>query len=167
MKKLATDEQIESAMAEFKGKMATTLEKKGWNSYFNLNEVLGILEEEYLELAEAVRSNDHEQLSIELLDIAVGAAFECANRRGAQPYGERRPVLQENLDKIYEKLTGSLKKEKLLVSSHQMLGGAKRCIAPLCAIPSPNYADIAIICERLALMMLVGLISIRSNNLEW
>jgi hypothetical protein len=55
------------------------LRKHGPGAYAGPHEILGILEEEFLELKEAIVANDGTQTCAELVDIAVGCIFGVAS----------------------------------------------------------------------------------------
>lgn len=59
-------------------KLLTRLKEKGYGSYASRHEILGIIEEEMLELKEAVRINTprgYIRYKEELMDVAVAALF--------------------------------------------------------------------------------------------
>ena len=74
-------EQILSANAPILEWLARRLYKKGRKGYIGPHETLGVIEEEYDELKEAVRSDDLEQVIRELTDVAVGCLFGIASLR--------------------------------------------------------------------------------------
>lgn len=60
-------------------KLGYRLETKGDGAYVSNHESLGIITEEYLELVDAVRSNDIIEIGNELHDVAVGCVFAIAS----------------------------------------------------------------------------------------
>lgn len=72
-------EVLASVFQEAKLKMDALLGEKGRGSLVTPHEILGVLDEEYDELREAVRSNIGRAVYEELKDIAVGALFGMAS----------------------------------------------------------------------------------------
>ena len=54
------------------------LDEHGDHSFASTHEILGVVQEEDLELVEAVRTNDIDKITAELTDIAVAATFALA-----------------------------------------------------------------------------------------
>ncbi len=69
---------LNMSIREVQDRLVEVLEKKGYGALASTHEILGVLEEEHLELKEAVRSNDVDKVISELYDIAVGAVFAIA-----------------------------------------------------------------------------------------
>lgn len=74
-----SSETVDRAVALMRTKLLMRLDQKGWDSFIGPHEILGILEEERMELTEAVRSDDWTEVVDELLDLAVGAVFGIAS----------------------------------------------------------------------------------------
>jgi NTP pyrophosphatase (non-canonical NTP hydrolase) len=68
-------DDIEAALQKVQSKLLQRLAEKGWGIYVSSHEILGILDEEFDELKDAVRDNDKAAITKECLDIAVGAVF--------------------------------------------------------------------------------------------
>ena len=84
MRTQITQRQIDSALIILKKKVKSRLDEKGYGTFASRHEILGILQEEYKELVDAIHSDKtygHEVAS-ELLDIAVGAIFGYACIQG-------------------------------------------------------------------------------------
>ncbi|MCH9022452.1 MAG: hypothetical protein IID32_06780 [Planctomycetes bacterium] len=58
--------------------LSNALTKKGPGCFASTHEALGVITEEYIELVEAVRSNDDSKVMAELMDIAGGCIFAMA-----------------------------------------------------------------------------------------
>ena len=78
---LITIEQVQEAIDAVTKKLFDRLNEKGWHSYSSIHECLGIIDEEYDELKDAIQLNDHEQFEKEMMDIAVGCVFSIACKR--------------------------------------------------------------------------------------
>jgi NTP pyrophosphatase (non-canonical NTP hydrolase) len=72
---------IDVAAHDIRTDLDRRLAQHGHGSYIGPHEALGIITEEYDELLDAVRSNDHSQVEKELIDIAVGCLFGVASLR--------------------------------------------------------------------------------------
>lgn len=72
------EHDISQGVVDIVTKLKARLDKKGRGSYASRHEILGILEEEFLEAKEAIRKDGQEgydEYTAELLDIAVGGLF--------------------------------------------------------------------------------------------
>jgi len=54
------------------------LEEKGWGAFVSSHEIFGIMQEEWVELTEAITLNRADRVVAELIDIAVAAVFGAA-----------------------------------------------------------------------------------------
>jgi NTP pyrophosphatase (non-canonical NTP hydrolase) len=72
-------ETLQKALEAFTIAVGQRIEEHGWGAYLSHHEFLGIVTEEYLELNEAVRSNDPVEVGGELMDVAVGAFWSIAS----------------------------------------------------------------------------------------
>jgi hypothetical protein len=72
------------------------LRKHGPGAYAGPHEALGILEEEFLELKEAIVANDNTQTCNELVDIAVCCIFGVASMVTLKRHGSW-PIPKEGL----------------------------------------------------------------------
>lgn len=73
-----TKDQIEDGLEDIRLMLLARLDKKGRGAYASRHEILGILEEEMIEVKEAIRDDTAGgflQYKKELLDVAVGALF--------------------------------------------------------------------------------------------
>jgi hypothetical protein len=73
-------ESVEKARILIQQMLIKRLDKKGWGTFAGKHEILGILEEEYTELKDAIH-NDKDGIGpvkAELIDIAVGCLFGVA-----------------------------------------------------------------------------------------
>lgn len=74
-------------LAAIKYALYKRLDEKGYGEFSSTHEMLGIITEEYLELVEAVRSNNQKDIKKEVVDITVACIFGCAcinkNRKDA------------------------------------------------------------------------------------
>ena len=68
-------EEVDIALETIRDKILEKLEEKGPHALVSIHEILGVVAEEYDELIDAVRSNDHKAVMSECEDIAVGAIF--------------------------------------------------------------------------------------------
>ena len=59
-------------------KMASRLNQKGYGAWLSRHEILGILQEEYIETVDAVHDGELDELKEELIDLAVGCMFGIA-----------------------------------------------------------------------------------------
>ena len=73
--------EVERAISRMTERLVDRVEKHGPGAYAGPHETLGILDEEFDELRDAVRSNVDEDVAKELLDIAVGCIFGIASLR--------------------------------------------------------------------------------------
>lgn len=72
------EEDISKGLRDIYDKLLSRLQKKGHGSYASRHEILGILEEEMMEVKEAIRDDrqlGYDEYQKELLDVAVGALF--------------------------------------------------------------------------------------------
>jgi ElaB/YqjD/DUF883 family membrane-anchored ribosome-binding protein len=71
-------EEIEKGIQKLADKLNYRLASKGRGAYASRHEILGILEEEMVEVKEAIRDDTQQgyiEFQKELLDVAVGAIF--------------------------------------------------------------------------------------------
>lgn len=54
------------------------MDKKGNHSFASIHEILGVITEEYYELIEAIKENNHEKILEELMDVGTVAQFGIA-----------------------------------------------------------------------------------------
>ena len=73
-----TPEQVSNAVGLIGSRIFERLEEKGYGAWLSRHEILGFLTEEYHEAIEAVHSKPTEDLTAELVDIAVGCIFGIA-----------------------------------------------------------------------------------------
>jgi hypothetical protein len=71
----ATSEDIEKVFTTIRNKLTERLAEKGQGIYVSSHELLGILDEEFGELREAVQMNHLGAIDKETLDIAIGAIW--------------------------------------------------------------------------------------------
>jgi hypothetical protein len=69
---------IDKAIKGFISELNFRLEEKGFGTFSSRHEILGVIDEEILELNEAVRSKNLDAVRSEMLDIAVGCIFGVA-----------------------------------------------------------------------------------------
>lgn len=72
---------IEKARRDVMEKLYRRLDQKGWGAYIGPHETLGILFEEWREVADAVQADDVAWLVEELKDLAVGCVIGIASLR--------------------------------------------------------------------------------------
>lgn len=72
------NEAIRHAIGTVRRSLDERLAQKGKGTFASIHEILGIITEEQLEFTEAVKSNNHNQVRKELIDIAVGCVFGIA-----------------------------------------------------------------------------------------
>ena len=70
-----TNDELTDGLSALRIYLHSTLEKHGKAVFSSTHEILGILEEERMELVKAIHENDHKQVMHELLDIAQTAIF--------------------------------------------------------------------------------------------
>ena len=75
MRTQISQEEIEAGIRKLIDKLDFRLAQKGYGTFSSRHEILGILTEEYDETIEAVRSGKIEDVSNELLDVAVASVF--------------------------------------------------------------------------------------------
>lgn len=73
------DSEIAAAFACLGDSLKKRLQQHGKKSFIGPHEILGVIEEEILELKEAVRSNKRAEVISELIDVGVGAIFGVAS----------------------------------------------------------------------------------------
>jgi len=73
-----TQDKIDAALKTIGDKTQYRLNQKGFGTFSSTHEILGILEEEFDELKDAIRSNIIKDISVELIDIAVACHFALA-----------------------------------------------------------------------------------------
>jgi hypothetical protein len=89
---------LTKVLNELRHELQRRTDKHGPLCFIGPHETLGILDEEFDELRDAVRANDSEEERKELMDIAVGAVFGVASRDvrevtvAAPAASERSPV---------------------------------------------------------------------------
>ena len=71
-------EAVDSVIDELSSKIHQRLRENGYHTLASTHEILGILEEERIELIDAVKGNIFSDVEHELYDIAVGALFGIA-----------------------------------------------------------------------------------------
>jgi len=64
---------IEEAFDEFGQMLDQRLAEKGEGLFVSAHESLGVVEEEHIELIEAVKENNEDKIAKELLDVAIAA----------------------------------------------------------------------------------------------
>lgn len=79
-----SDNAVDNMVESLRTAIEFRLEQKGRGSVSSIHEILGIITEEYQELIDAVKSNRHDRIQKELIDLAVGAIF------GAQCISEKK-----------------------------------------------------------------------------
>jgi len=86
-----TGRQVNDAFKIMHSKLNYRLKQKGNGIYVSSHETLGILEEEFLELKEAVKNNNFIEIEDELLDVAVGAIFGfISSQTGSQDWPRQK-----------------------------------------------------------------------------
>lgn len=78
MRKPVTMDEVDVVLMKLREQIGERLRQKGNLSYASIHEILGIIDEEKLELILAVKSNDVQEVVNELFDIAVGCMFGVA-----------------------------------------------------------------------------------------
>lgn len=73
MRKQITPEITNEVTEELGDELIRRIKQKGDLSFTSTHEILGVLEEEFDEVHEAVHQNNHQKLKKELQDIIVGA----------------------------------------------------------------------------------------------
>ena len=73
-----TEQQVSDAAGLVRYWLFERLDEKGYGAWVSRHEILGFLTEEYHEAIEAVHSKPTEDLTAELVDIAVGCIFAIA-----------------------------------------------------------------------------------------
>lgn len=68
----------ERALELLRSELLRRLMEKGEGTYASRHEIAGSVDEEWLEMHEALRGNDMEQFKEELIDLAVGCIFGAA-----------------------------------------------------------------------------------------
>jgi NTP pyrophosphatase (non-canonical NTP hydrolase) len=68
-------DQIDLGIEKLTIQLLKTLQKKGYGTFASSHEILGVLKEEFDEFADAIHSNNREELKKELMDIAVVCVF--------------------------------------------------------------------------------------------
>ena len=76
-----TEESVAYTMKRLGEEFQKRLDEKGNLSLTSTHEVLGILEEEFLELKLAIHANNHEDFESEVLDITVGCIVAVMSKR--------------------------------------------------------------------------------------
>jgi hypothetical protein len=72
---------IENVVASLEGRLTQT----GRDGFISPHEILGIVDEEYNELRDAVRSDEPSAVRLELIDVAVAAIFGLASMYLLEP----------------------------------------------------------------------------------
>jgi NTP pyrophosphatase (non-canonical NTP hydrolase) len=72
-REIVSTEAVQAASKAFFEKLESKLKEKGLGTFKSSHEVLGVLQEEFAELVDAIRENDMEEFEEELLDIMIGA----------------------------------------------------------------------------------------------
>lgn len=78
MRERVSNESLLEAIDTLKRSLAKEIDRKGQNSFASTHEVLGVITEEYQELIDAVKSNNIDDVLLELTDLAVGCLFGIA-----------------------------------------------------------------------------------------
>lgn len=73
-----TEENVRKAVTATLEKMNERLKEKGAGTFASKHEILGVVQEEVLELTDAVRGESQDDVVAELLDIAVAAIYGVA-----------------------------------------------------------------------------------------
>ncbi len=73
-----TSNNIERALNNISIHTNYTLQEKGKGTFSSIHEILGVLEEEYSEIKEAVHKNNYKAIELELLDLATTCQFAIA-----------------------------------------------------------------------------------------
>lgn len=81
MREIVGPEAVRAAGEAFYEKLAARLGEKGPGTFKSRHEILGVLQEEFHELVEAVQSNDRVDFEEELLDIMIGAYWGLASSK--------------------------------------------------------------------------------------
>lgn len=71
---------VENIFSSIRHRLGYKLRQHGDHGCASVHEILGVITEEYLELADAVRTDksvDKEKVYSELIDIAVGCVWAC------------------------------------------------------------------------------------------
>ncbi len=77
-------DKLACALEDVTSQIRKRLQTKGPQSFISKHEILGIITEEYLELVEAVRTDNSQEVEAELLDLAVAAVLSMtAIKQGA------------------------------------------------------------------------------------
>ena len=78
-RKEISDESLDKAIAFVIKLLRSRLDEKGKKIFASRHECFGSITEEYHELVEAVRSNEHIEFDGECADVAVAAIFSIAS----------------------------------------------------------------------------------------
>lgn len=75
-----TAQQLDNAMETLRNKLVSRLEEKGYGTLASRHESLGVIEEEYIELIDAVTEDGPlgGEVRHELIDLAVACVFSVA-----------------------------------------------------------------------------------------
>jgi len=73
-----TDDHVYDAVVALTNKLKERLQEKGNHTLVSRHEIQGIIDEEWIELLEALRSNSTKEYRKELLDVAVACVFGVA-----------------------------------------------------------------------------------------
>ncbi|MCK5612597.1 hypothetical protein KAR91_62575 [Candidatus Pacearchaeota archaeon] len=70
--------QVGDAVKLTSSELIRCLDEKGYGAWLSRHEIFGVVDEEYIELGEAVHSETKERVKQELLDLAVACIFGVA-----------------------------------------------------------------------------------------
>ena len=73
------EETLENVNRQINSHTDLVLNKKGYNSFSSIHEILGVLAEEYREVEESIHLNNQDLLKLELLDVATTCIFAIAS----------------------------------------------------------------------------------------
>lgn len=145
---------------------------KGDRSFSSTSEAYGVLLEEFHELVDAVRSNDHAAVRIEIQDLFVPCLFELAS------WAEREQAIltdQENCrvhvseTKAFSALSSLqilLGDENTCASLHDILGRVAMEFRSL-ETKLMHYDHLRLSLEPLAVACLAALASFESGKMDW
>jgi NTP pyrophosphatase (non-canonical NTP hydrolase) len=75
-----SEEVVQKTLKLFEAVLREKIKQKGDRSFNSPHEALGVLTEEYMELIQAVQSNNPNLVREELLDVAVSAIWGVASQ---------------------------------------------------------------------------------------
>jgi hypothetical protein len=80
----ATVLQVDEAVEDFKRALKSKLDERDYGVFVSSHEILGVVEEERHELADAVRRDDLDDIADELLDVMVAAFWGYVSVKAGQ-----------------------------------------------------------------------------------